>query len=90
MDRAISYYEANRGTYELAGRVYASGNMGVPQALTLVQDETGAAGRAYGSGRMVGRAAAAEPLPRRPSITHGCLLMRCCGAAVPKRPKHGG
>jgi hypothetical protein len=41
VDRAISYYEANRGTYELSGRVYASGNMGVPQALTLVQDETG-------------------------------------------------
>jgi hypothetical protein len=41
VDRAVSYYEANRGLYELTGRVYASGNMGVPQALTLVQNDTG-------------------------------------------------
>lgn len=41
VDRAVSYYEANRGLYELTGRVYASGNMGVPQALTLVTNDTG-------------------------------------------------
>lgn len=40
-DRAVSYYDANRGSYELAGRVYASGNMGVPQSLTLVTNESG-------------------------------------------------
>ncbi len=42
VDRAISYYDANRGAYELSGRVYASGSMGVPQVMTLVEDETGA------------------------------------------------
>jgi hypothetical protein len=45
VDRAVSYYEANRGLYELTGRVYASGNMGVPQALTLVQNDTGIASK---------------------------------------------
>ncbi|KAF5835754.1 WD40-repeat-containing domain protein [Dunaliella salina] len=40
-DRSISYYEANRGSYELSGRVYASGTMGVPQSLTLVTNESG-------------------------------------------------
>jgi len=44
-DRSISYYEANRGSYELSGRVYASGTMGVPQTLTLVTNESGARGR---------------------------------------------
>jgi hypothetical protein len=42
-DRSISYYEANRGSYELSGRVYASGTMGVPQSLTLVTNDSGAA-----------------------------------------------
>ncbi len=41
VDRAISYYETNRGSYELSGRVYASGSMGVPQTLTLVSNEAG-------------------------------------------------
>lgn len=41
VDRAISYYETNRGSYELSGRVYASGGMGVPQTLTLVSNEAG-------------------------------------------------
>uniref|UniRef100_A0A7S0WPJ8 EF-hand domain-containing protein n=1 Tax=Chlamydomonas leiostraca TaxID=1034604 RepID=A0A7S0WPJ8_9CHLO len=41
VDRAVSYYEANRGSYELSGRVYASGTMGVPQALTLVTNDAG-------------------------------------------------
>lgn len=41
-DRSISYYEANRGSYELSGRVYASGTMGVPQSLSLVSNEAGA------------------------------------------------
>ncbi|KAJ9529394.1 hypothetical protein QJQ45_013762 [Haematococcus lacustris] len=41
VDRAISYYEANRGSYDLSGRVYASGGMGVPQALTLVTNDSG-------------------------------------------------
>jgi len=41
VDRAISYYETNRGAYELSGRVYASGGMGVPQSLTLVSNDVG-------------------------------------------------
>ena len=41
VDRAVSYYEAARGSYELSGRVYASGGMGVPQSLTLVSNEAG-------------------------------------------------
>lgn len=41
VDRAVSYYEANRGLYELSGRVYASGSMGVPQTLTLVTNDAG-------------------------------------------------
>lgn len=40
-DRSVSYYEANRGSYELCGRVYASGTMGVPQCLTLVTNDSG-------------------------------------------------
>ncbi|KXZ51188.1 hypothetical protein GPECTOR_13g675 [Gonium pectorale] len=40
-DRAISYYDANRGSFELTGRLYASGGMGVPQCLTLVTNEAG-------------------------------------------------
>lgn len=41
VDRAISYYEVNRGMYELTGRVYASGLMGVPQTISLITNETG-------------------------------------------------
>ncbi|GIL56855.1 hypothetical protein Vafri_12156, partial [Volvox africanus] len=40
-DRAISYYDANRGSFELTGRLYASGGMGVPQCMTLVTNEAG-------------------------------------------------
>ena len=31
----------HRGSYELSGRVYASGGMGVPQSLTMVSNEAG-------------------------------------------------
>eukprot|EP00798_Chlamydomonas_sp_ICE-L_P024012 gene24012-9585_t len=41
VDRAISYYETQRGSFELIGRVYASGGMGVPQTLTLVTNDVG-------------------------------------------------
>ncbi|GAX72651.1 hypothetical protein CEUSTIGMA_g107.t1 [Chlamydomonas eustigma] len=41
VDRAISYYETNRGSYELSGRVYASGGMGVPQSLSIVSNDAG-------------------------------------------------
>ncbi|KAG1667639.1 hypothetical protein FOA52_004666 [Chlamydomonas sp. UWO 241] len=41
VDRAVSYYETNRGSYDLSGRVYASGGMGVPQALTIVSNDSG-------------------------------------------------
>jgi hypothetical protein len=41
VDRAISYYDTNRGSFELTGRVYASGGMGVPQSLTVVSNEGG-------------------------------------------------
>jgi WD40 repeat protein len=37
MDRAISYYDIHRGSYELTGRVYASGSMGVPLCLASLQ-----------------------------------------------------
>jgi WD40 repeat protein len=37
MDRAISYYDIHRGSYDLVGRVYASGNMGVPLCLASLQ-----------------------------------------------------
>ena len=41
VDRAVSYYETNRGSFDLSGRVYASGGMGVPQSLTMVSNEAG-------------------------------------------------
>ncbi|KAG2439805.1 hypothetical protein HYH02_010440 [Chlamydomonas schloesseri] len=40
-DRAISYYDANRGSFELTGRISASGSMGVPQCMTLVTNDAG-------------------------------------------------
>ena len=45
VDRAVSYYETNRGSFDLSGRVYASGGMGVPQSLTMVSNEAGGRGR---------------------------------------------
>ena len=55
VDRAISYYEAARGSYELSGRVYASGGMGVPQSLTLVSNEAGKRkGRGEGQTSVIG------------------------------------
>ena len=36
VDRAISYYETNRGSYELSGRVYASGGVCVWSILQSV------------------------------------------------------
>lgn len=40
-DRAISWYDANRGAFELTGRLYASGTMGVPQCLALLHNDEG-------------------------------------------------
>ena len=53
VDRAVSYYETNRGSFDLSGRVYASGGMGVPQSLTMVSNEAG--GWDGGAGPVEGR-----------------------------------
>ncbi|WIA12480.1 hypothetical protein OEZ85_012515 [Tetradesmus obliquus] len=41
MDRAITYYDINRGSYDLTGRVYASGPMGVPLSLHVLSGDAG-------------------------------------------------
>jgi hypothetical protein len=43
MDRSVSFYDINRGSYEMGGRVYASGAMGAPLTLCSLQ-VTGAQG----------------------------------------------
>jgi len=41
MDRGISTYDMNRGSYDLTGRVYASGAMGVPLRLHVLSGDVG-------------------------------------------------
>eukprot|EP00775_Hariotina_reticulata_P009116 gene9116-9285_t len=41
MDRAVTHYDINRGSYDLIGCVYASGAMGVPLALNVLSGDAG-------------------------------------------------
>lgn len=41
VDRSISYYDVNRASYDLVGRVYASGTMGVPMTLNVLSNDSG-------------------------------------------------
>lgn len=36
LDRSISFFDINRGSYDLVGRVYATGTMGVPMCICAV------------------------------------------------------
>ncbi|KAF8071365.1 hypothetical protein HT031_001449 [Scenedesmus sp. PABB004] len=41
MDRALTYYDTHRGAYDLTGRVYACGGMGVPLCLAVLAGDAG-------------------------------------------------
>lgn len=38
LDRSISFFDINRGSYDLVGRVYATGTMGVPMCLCTINE----------------------------------------------------